>query len=51
MKSKLVEPWWDELRNPITGFKESKKDNRAVTKSKYDATDYGIINHINSKNV
>lgn len=51
MKTKLAEPWWDELRNPITGLRESKKDNRKVCYSKYDATDYGMINYINSKDV
>lgn len=51
MKTKLAEPWWDELINPITGLPISKRDNRVVSSSKYDATDYGMINYINSKDV
>ena len=31
--SKLVEPWWDEMRNPITGFKAGSHDTRGAHKT------------------
>ena len=29
---KLVEPWWDEMRNPITGMKTGSHDTRGIHK-------------------
>ncbi len=28
MQVKLVEPWWDDMRNPITGMKTGSHDTR-----------------------
>ena len=50
MKIKLAEPWWDQYRNPITGFKIRHEDQK-MKQSKRDETDYGLINYLNSKNV
>ena len=30
MKQKLVEPWWDSMINPITGFKTGSHDTRGM---------------------
>jgi len=31
--SKLAENWWDEMRNPITGFKVGSHDSRGKHKT------------------
>jgi len=31
--SKLAETWWDEMRNPITGFKVGSYDTRGKHKT------------------
>ena len=50
MKIKLAEPWWDQYKNPITGFKIRHEDQK-IKQSKQDSTSYEIINYLNSKNV
>ena len=33
MEVKLAEPWWDEMRNTITGFKAGSHDTRGAHKT------------------
>ena len=48
--TKLAEPWWDEVRNPITGLRVGSYESKGYRNNlSYDATDYDLITYLNKK--
>jgi len=48
--SKLVEPWWNEMRNPITGFRVGSHDSRGKHKTPDEIRYYNAYPTLEIKN-